>query len=43
MSVIFTTNYFFSEGDVPVDNDMLLVTDFMNLKIKVGSVFRMCL
>jgi hypothetical protein len=25
------------EGDVPVDNDTLLVTDFVNLKIKLAQ------
>jgi hypothetical protein len=29
-------------GDVPVDNETLLMTNFMNLKIKVDSVFQMC-
>jgi hypothetical protein len=27
-------------GDVPVDNDALLVTDFVNLKIKSAQSFR---
>jgi hypothetical protein len=27
-------------GDVPVDSDMLFVTDFMNLKIKPAQSFR---
>jgi hypothetical protein len=27
-------------GDVPVDSDALLVTDFMNLKIKLTQSFR---
>jgi hypothetical protein len=27
----------------PVDSETLLMTDFMNLKIKTGSVFQMCL
>jgi hypothetical protein len=27
-------NYFFSGDDVPVDSEILLVTDFVNLKIK---------
>jgi hypothetical protein len=30
----FTANYFFNGGDVPVDSEMILMTDFMNLKIK---------
>jgi hypothetical protein len=29
-------------GDVPVDNETLLMTNFMNLKIKVDSVFQRC-
>jgi hypothetical protein len=29
-------------GDVSVNSETLLVTDFMNLKIKVGSVFWRC-
>jgi hypothetical protein len=29
-------------GDVSVNSKTLLMTDFMNLKIKVGSVFQMC-
>jgi hypothetical protein len=28
------------EGDVPVNSDALLVTDFMNLKIKPAQSFR---
>jgi hypothetical protein len=27
-------------GDVPIDSDALLVTDFMNLKIKSAQSFR---
>jgi hypothetical protein len=27
-------------GDIPVDSDTLLVTDFMNLKIKPAQFFR---
>jgi hypothetical protein len=27
-------------GDTPVDNEMLLVTDFVNLKIKLAQSFR---
>jgi hypothetical protein len=26
-------------GDVPVDSEVFLVTDFMNLKIKLGQFF----
>jgi hypothetical protein len=28
------------EGDVPVDNETFLVTDFINLKIKSAQFFR---
>jgi hypothetical protein len=34
MSVVFTANYFFT-----VDSETLLVTDFMNLKIKSAQSF----
>jgi hypothetical protein len=40
MCVIFTTNYSFSERRRPVDNESLLVTDFINLKIKSTQSFR---
>jgi hypothetical protein len=39
MCVIFTVNYSFSGRRRPIDNDALLMTDFVNLKIKVDSVF----
>jgi hypothetical protein len=40
MSIIFTTNYFFSvTDDVPVDNETFLMTDFINLKIKLAQSF----
>jgi hypothetical protein len=40
MCVVFTANYFLVGGDVSViDSEMLLVTDFVNLKIKTGSIF----
>jgi hypothetical protein len=40
MIVVFTITYFFSVGDdIPVDSDVLLVTDFMNLKIKPAQFF----
>jgi hypothetical protein len=29
-------------GDVPVDSETLLVTDFMNLKIKSTQFFQRC-
>jgi hypothetical protein len=40
MGVVFTPNYSFSGGVVPVDSDVLLVTDFVNLKIKPAQSFR---
>jgi hypothetical protein len=40
MSVIFMTNYFFSEDDVFVDSETLLVIDFVNIKIKSIQSFR---
>jgi hypothetical protein len=39
MNVVFMSNYFFSGGDVPVDSETLLVTDFVNLKIKPTQSF----
>jgi hypothetical protein len=39
MCVIFMTNYFLVGGDVPVDSDALLMTDFMNFKIKLAQFF----
>jgi hypothetical protein len=49
MSVIFTANYSFSGRRCPVDSETLLVTDFVNLKIKLTQSFtgahrdRMCM
>jgi hypothetical protein len=40
MSVIFTVNYFLVGDDVPVDSETLLVTDFVNLKIKPTQSFK---
>jgi hypothetical protein len=40
MSVVFMVNYFSVRGDVPVDSDVLLVTDFENLKIKLAQSFK---
>jgi hypothetical protein len=40
MCVAFTTNYSFSERRRPVDSETLLVTDFVNLKIKPTQSFR---
>jgi hypothetical protein len=34
MGAIFTVNYFLVEDDIPVDRETLLMTDFVNLKIK---------
>jgi hypothetical protein len=39
MCVAFTINYFSVGGDVPVDSEMILVTDFVNLKIKLVQSF----
>jgi hypothetical protein len=40
MCVIFTANYFSVVRDVSVDSEVLLVTDFVNLKIKLTQSFR---
>jgi hypothetical protein len=40
MSVIFTVNYFSVGGDVIVDRETFLMTDFMNLKINLTQFFR---
>jgi hypothetical protein len=34
MGVIFMSNYFLVKNNVPVDSETLLVTNFVNLKIK---------
>jgi hypothetical protein len=39
MCVAFTVNYFFSGRRRPVDGETLLVTDFVNLKIKPAQSF----
>jgi hypothetical protein len=39
MRIIFTANYFSVGDDIPVDSKILLVTDFMNLKIKPTQSF----
>jgi hypothetical protein len=39
MSVVYTVNYFLVGCDVLIDNDALLVTDFVNLKIKPAQSF----
>jgi hypothetical protein len=36
MSVVFTANYFLVENDIPIHSDTLLVTDFVNLRIKLA-------
>jgi hypothetical protein len=38
--IIFTTNYCFSGRGHPVDSETLLVTDFVNIKIKSAQFFR---
>jgi hypothetical protein len=43
MIIVFTDNYSFSEGDVPINSETLLVIDFMNLKIKSVQSFRCAL
>jgi hypothetical protein len=40
MSIIFTTNYSFSERHVSVSSDALLMTHFMNLKIRPAQSLR---
>jgi hypothetical protein len=39
MNVAFTANYFFSGRRRPVNSKTLLVTDFVNLKIKSAQYF----
>jgi hypothetical protein len=34
MCIVFMTNYFLIESDISDDNEALLVTEFVNLKIK---------
>jgi hypothetical protein len=41
MCVVFTANYFFSGR--PIDSEVLLVIDFVNLKIKSTQSFRCAL
>jgi hypothetical protein len=38
--VVFTDNYFSVGGDISVDSNAFLVTDFVNLKIKSAQSFR---
>jgi hypothetical protein len=40
MGIAFTVNYSFSERRRPVDSETLLMTDFVNLKIKPTQSFR---
>jgi hypothetical protein len=40
MSIVFIINYFLMRGDVPIDNEMFLMTDFVNLKIKLTHFFK---
>jgi hypothetical protein len=40
MCVIFTANYFSVKDDVSVNSEVLLVTDFVNLKIKPTQFFK---
>jgi hypothetical protein len=40
MCVVFTTNYSFSGSDVPINSKKLLMTNFVNLKIKSTQSFR---
>jgi hypothetical protein len=39
MSVVFTTNYFLVRDDVSINNNTLLMIDFINLKIKLTQSF----
>jgi hypothetical protein len=39
MSVTFTANILSVVGDVPIDSETLLVTDFVNLNIKPAQSF----
>jgi hypothetical protein len=40
MNIIFITNYFLRTDDVLIDNETLLITDFMNFKIKPIQSFK---
>jgi hypothetical protein len=39
IDVVFMANYSFSGGDVLIDSDASLMTDFINLKIKSAQSF----
>jgi hypothetical protein len=40
MSIVFMANYSFSGRRCPIDSETLLVTDFVNLKIKTAQFFK---
>jgi hypothetical protein len=40
VSIVFTAKYSFSGRRCPVDSEMLLMTDFVNLKIKPAQSFK---
>jgi hypothetical protein len=40
MCIIFMTNYFLVGYDVPINNEMFLMTDFINLNIKPTQSFK---
>jgi hypothetical protein len=40
MSVVFTANYFLLGDDILIDNETLLMIDFVNLKIKLTQYFK---
>jgi hypothetical protein len=40
MSITFILNYSFSGSNVPIDSETLLMTDFVNLKIKPAQSFK---
>jgi hypothetical protein len=40
MSIVFMANYSFSGRRRPIDSETLLVTDFVNLKIKTAQFFK---
>jgi hypothetical protein len=40
MCVIFMTNYFLVGDDIFINGEAILVTDFVNLKIKLAQSFR---
>jgi hypothetical protein len=40
MNVVFITNYSFNKRRSPINNEMILMTDFINLKIKSTQFFK---